>query len=284
MGKKSDQYNGESIWPEPKSMSIDFGDCVEQGQSVVESSGPVTVLGMTFSNDEERREYFREALRKQLPELRKIEGFPIGTDDDIIRLSDPPYFTACPNPWLNDFISEWDKEKIQLEAEGKRNADFEVREPYASDVSEGKNNPVYTAHTYHTKVPHPAIMRYILHYTQPGDVILDGFAGTGMTGVAAQACGSPDTDTKEKINNEWRALYGNTPVWGLRHAICSDLSPYASSIAYVYNTPINSKLFEREARRVISKIAEECKWLYSTRNSSGIEGLINYTVWRDVMS
>jgi len=31
-------------------------------------------------------------------------------------------------------------------------------------------------------------MRYILHYTEPGDVVFDGFCGTGMTGVAAQMC------------------------------------------------------------------------------------------------
>ena len=29
-------------------------------------------------------------------------------------------------------------------------------------------------------------MRYILHYTEPGDVVFDGFCGTGMTGIAAQ--------------------------------------------------------------------------------------------------
>ena len=153
-----------------------------------QQQGPATCLGMEFENDEARRTYFREELRKKLPELRKIEGFLIGEDDDIINLSDPPYYTACPNPWLNDFIAEWEKEKVQLEREGKRKADFEVKEPYASDVSEGKTNPVYIAHTYHTKVPHPAVMRYILQYTQPGDIVLDGFAGTGMTGIAAAAC------------------------------------------------------------------------------------------------
>lgn len=245
---------------------------------------PVLCLGREFPNDQARRDYYCEELRKKLPELRKIEGFPIGEDEDIINLSDPPYYTACPNPWLNDFIAEWEKQKEQLETEGKRKADFEVKEPYASDVSEGKTNPVYTAHTYHTKVPHPAIMRYILHYTQPGDIVLDGFAGTGMTGVAAQACGNPDIDTREKIDNEWRSLYEKKPTWGLRHAICSDLSPYASSIAYVYNTPVNASLFEREARRVIAKIEEECEWLYSTHNPSGLKGSINYTVWSDVMS
>ena len=54
------------------------------------------------------------------------------------------------------------------------------REPFAADVSEGKNHPIYNAHSYHTKVPHRAIMKFILHYTEPGEVIFDGFAGTGM--------------------------------------------------------------------------------------------------------
>ena len=75
---------------------------------------PVTCLGITFENDTKRREYFREELRKKLPELRLIEGFPIGEDDDIIALSDPPYYTACPNPWINDFIKEWEAEKVKL--------------------------------------------------------------------------------------------------------------------------------------------------------------------------
>jgi len=35
-------------------------------------------------------------------------------------------------------------------------------------------------------------MRAILHYTEPADVVLDGFAGSGMAGVAAQLCGNPD--------------------------------------------------------------------------------------------
>lgn len=58
----------------------------------------VKCLGKEFNSEEERREYFRDELRAKLPELKKIEGFPIGEDEEIINLSDPPYFTACPNP------------------------------------------------------------------------------------------------------------------------------------------------------------------------------------------
>ena len=78
----------------------------------------------------------------------------------------------------------------------------------------------YKAHSYPTKVPHPAIMRFILHYTKPGDVVLDGFAGTGMTGVAAQACGSPDPITKAAIDAE---LGAENVQWGMRRAILGDL-------------------------------------------------------------
>lgn len=233
---------------------------------------PVTCLGMTFDSEDARREYFREELRKKLPELKQIEGFPIGEDEDIINLSDPPYYTACPNPWLNDFVEQWEKEKVVLEKEGKRKAEFEVNEPYASDVSEGKNNPIYMAHAYHTKVPHPAIMRYILHYTQPGDIVFDGFCGTGMTGVAAQLCGSkPDVD----------ALGEKGVKVGVRHSICSDLSSIASLISAAYNLEFEAPSFTQKATDILNQVQEELGWMYETE-ANGHKPTINYTIWSDV--
>lgn len=65
---------------------LDFGDNTQ-------NKGPVECLGMTFENDEARREYFTERLRERMkdPEFRKIDGFPLGEDEDILALSDPPY-------------------------------------------------------------------------------------------------------------------------------------------------------------------------------------------------
>ncbi len=288
MSKKSNIDNQPVLFDAEEMGRITPGDIWE------ERNEPVTCLGREFPNDEARREFFREELRKKLPELRKIEGFPIGTDDDIIRLSDPPYYTACPNPWLNDFIAEWEKEKVQLEKEGKRKADFEVKEPYASDVSEGKSNPVYTAHTYHTKVPHPAIMRYILQYTQPGDIVLDGFAGTGMTGVAAAACSNGSDEIATRINGEWMKQFGHRPNWGARHAIIGDLSPYATNIAYFYNTPVNVRQLKAEVERIQKEMEDECGWMYTTlepiKRKKGnetvvemVEGRISFVVWSDLM-
>ena len=74
---------------------------------------PVTCLGMTFPNDAARREHFRKLLAEKLkdPSFRSIENFPIGTDEDILALSDPPYYCACPTPWIGDFIREWEAQK-----------------------------------------------------------------------------------------------------------------------------------------------------------------------------
>lgn len=235
----------------------------------------ITVLGKTFNSEEERRTYFREELRKKLSELKKMEGFPIGEDEDILNLSDPPYYTACPNPWLNEFIAEWEEEKIELEKQGKRIADFEVKEPYAADVSEGKNNPIYMAHSYHTKVPHPAIMRYILHYTQPGDIVFDGFAGTGMTGVAANVCANPDNQLKYSLEKE----LGN-PKWGKRFSINSDLSPIASLITKVLNSNYDTKAQIR-FEKTIKLVDEKWGWMYKTKHNNDF-GEINHVIWSQV--
>ena len=136
------------------------------GESTGTDQRYVECLGMTFANDDERRQYFRGVLREKLkdPEFRKIEGFPLGSDEDILALSDPPYYTACPNPFINDFLKYYSRPYDPEEPYS--------REPFAADVSEGKNDPIYNAHSYHTKVPHKAIMRYILHYTEPGEMCI----------------------------------------------------------------------------------------------------------------
>jgi hypothetical protein len=178
---------------------------------------------------------------------------------------------------LNDFIAEWEKEKENITGRKKV---FHIDEPYASDVSEGKNNPIYNAHSYHTKVPHPAIMRYILHYTQPGDIVYDGFAGTGMTGVAAKECGRPSAITKIQFEKD----LNKKPVWGDRHAICSDLSPIASFISFNYNSNIDAVKINEEIEKIIQELKNEYDWMFLTEHSKTEKGKINYVVWSDIFS
>jgi DNA modification methylase len=227
------------------------------------AAGPVECLGRTFPTDQARREHYLQLLAEKLkdPAFRKIEGFPIGKDEDILALSDPPYYTACPNPWLADFVEGYGTPYDPKQPYH--------REPFAADVSEGKNHPIYTAHSYHTKVPHRAIMRYILHYTQPGDVVFDGFCGTGMTGVAAQLCGDR-AEVQElgyRVQDDGTILNEKGQPFsklGTRRAILNDLAPAASFIAYNYNTPVDTAAFECEADRILKKIQNDYGWMYFT--------------------
>jgi DNA modification methylase len=239
----------------------------------------VICLGREFNSEEERREYFRNELRAKLPELKKIEGFPIGEDEDIINLSDPPYYTACPNPWLNDFIQEWENGKNDIK---ERSNKFHVGEPYAIDVSEGKNHPIYNAHNYHTKVPHIAIIRYLLHYTQPGDIVFDGFAGTGMVGVAASSCSNPGNEYKSILERDWLKTFGVEPKWGERNAICADLSPVASLIAAGYNSNYDPLKLNEDLNIILDKTLKEVEWTIQTKHTNGSLGIINNVVWSDV--
>src|SRR6266446_17006 len=133
------------------------------------------------------------------------------------------------------------------------------RPPFAADIKEGKNDPIYNAHSYHTKVPPRGIIPYILHYTKPGDLILDPFCGSGMTGVAAQMCANPPADLLEQFPELKERV-------GPRHAILSDLSPAACHIAYNYNTPVDVDALQREFERIKAAVKEEFDWLYGTEH------------------
>lgn len=300
---------------------------------LVPPSGLVECLGMTFENDDARREYFLGRLREALEELhaklggvpfttidevvqllKSVKHWPMGSDErlrvlaermregyrkdkskdvlqlwkdqvgfphgdiaDILRLSDPPYYTACPNPFLADFVryhgTSYDP-----------NVEYR-REPLAKDVSVGKTDPIYRAHSYHTKVPHLAIVPYILHYTEPGDIILDGFAGSGMTGVAAQWCGSAPEDYKRTLESEWQAAGRGKPKWGARRVILGDLSPAATFIAANYNLPFDAETFEKAARQILDEVEQELGWMYETLHTDGkTKGRIEYTVWSEVFA
>ena len=212
--------------------------------------------------------------KELLDQVRHIDGFPLAEDEDIINLSDPPYYTACPNPFLPAFVKEHGRPYDPA-------TDDYHRGPFAADVAEGRYNPIYNAHSYHTKVPHRAIMRYILHYTEPEDIVFDGFCGTGMTGVAAQLC----DDKKEVAALGYRVSSDGIIVddkgqplskLGARKAVLVDLSPAATFIAYNYNTPVDVAAFEREAKRVLAEVEEECGWMYQTQH------VINGRVQKDL--
>lgn len=243
------------------------------------SGGPVECLGMAFPSDDARREHFQKLLAEKLqdPAFRAQEGFPKGTDDAILAMSDPPYYTACPNPWLADFVEQYGRPYDPAEKYS--------REPMAIDVSEGKTDPIYKAHSYHTKVPHLAIVPSILHYTDPGDIVLDGFSGSGMTGVAAQWCGTAPSTYRHKMEMEWKKAGNSPPKWGARRVVLNDLSPAATFIGANYNLPFDVDAFAKAGKQLLRDVEREIGWMYETLHSDGkTVGSVEYTVWSQCFS
>lgn len=243
------------------------------------TTGPVECLGQTFPSEQARREHFTKLLAEKLkdPAFRKIEGFPQGTDEAILAMSDPPYYTACPNPFLEDFVRHYGK---PYDPSVKYS-----REPQTVDVSVGKTDALYKAHSYHTKVPHLAIVPSILHYTEPGDVVLDGFSGSGMTGVAAQWCASAPSAYRHELETEWRKQGKPAPKWGVRRIILNDLSPAATFISANYNLPFDIAQFSREATALLKAVEQEVSWMYETLHTDGkTKGQIEDTIWSEVFT
>ncbi len=180
----------------------------------------------------------------KLNTVREIEGFPIGEDDDIRRMSSPPDFTAYPNPEIRDLIEKFGKPYDEA-------TDAYNKLPLVGDTSEGKNNPIYVLHTYHTKVPHLAIAKFIEHFTEKGDIVLDAFSGSGMTGIASNSLG--------------------------RHCILSDLSPFAAFLSYAYNIYVDPKALRAAGECISKKVCKELCDLYSV--SIGQQpAIVNYLI------
>ena len=120
-------------------------------------------------------------------------------------------------------------------------------------VGGGRNSAFYLAHSYHTKVPPEAIEPFIKHYTEPGDVVLDPFCGSGMTGVAAALCG--------------------------RGAILNDLSPAAVHLTWNHTRPCEPQVLADGFAAVEARVAKRIDALYRTTHTDGTPGCIHWTLW-----
>jgi len=129
-----------------------------------------------------------------------------------------------------------------------------IREPTTEAVSAGKNTYTYDAHTYHTKVPPQGIAEVIRSYLPEGGVILDPFAGSGMTGVAALTLGAD--------------------------VILNELSPAGCFIADRFTRSCDPDSFASAVKVVCDGLSALRRDLYTTHcRTCGRETEILYTVW-----
>ena len=129
-----------------------------------------------------------------------------------------------------------------------------VNDAVAEGVSAGKNTYTYDAHTYHTKVPPQGIAQVLQRYLPAGGLVLDPFAGSGMTGVAALTTG--------------------------HDVILNELSPAASFIADRFTSQCNPAALNAATKLVTDSLVELRKALYTTQcRLCGKDTELLFTVW-----
>jgi len=105
-----------------------------------------------------------------------------------------------------------------------------------------RTDPIYNAHGYLTKVPVDAITPYISAFTKPGEVVVDMFAGSGMTAIAARIAG--------------------------RSAVVSDISALGRHIAQGYLTEVSPSQVRLAAVHVMQGARAKLGNLYLTRRAT----------------
>jgi 16S rRNA G966 N2-methylase RsmD len=130
--------------------------------------------------------------------------------------------------------------------------------PYLKELPETitapRTDPIYNCHGYLTKVPIAAIEPFIEAFTRPGDTVVDFFAGSGMTGLAAVRLG--------------------------RKAELSDISVLGRHISKGYATSVSPQAFSAVAAEVMAKARGAISDLYITRRLGDNEKVeMVRTVW-----
>lgn len=126
------------------------------------------------------------------------------------------------------------------------------------ELKVGRGDPVYLAHAYLTKVPVSAITPFIERHCPEGGVVLDPFAGSGMTGVAAKITG--------------------------RNAELSDISVLGQHIGSNYLNLVAPNEFRAAAKRALTDARELAGPIYTAPcRESESTGEIAKTVWSAII-
>ena len=179
-------------------------------------------------------------------------------DGDHINVLDEPRTSVLEEIFTNGPF--WSDGHLALGEVLERNAKpaRTRHEPLDEEISAGKNTYTYDAHTYHTKVPPQGIANVISKYLPEGGVVLDPFAGSGMTGVAARYLG--------------------------HDVILNELSPAAAFISFNFLASIDTEQFRLAVSQVLTNLHNLQRTLYLTRcRECGSEVVQLYTVWSYIL-
>lgn len=151
-----------------------------------------------------------------------------------------------------------------------------IEKLYAGSITSTRKGALFNAHSYPTKINPYAITPFILTHTRPGDVVFDGFAGSGATGIATLLCDSPDRSYKELIEKRLGPV-----EWGSRDCVLYDISELACFISKILTSPLDSDAFFQAASEIIEWLDSTWGWMYKAKDNEGVLGEIRHLVWTE---
>jgi DNA methylase N-4/N-6 domain protein len=153
-----------------------------------------------------------------------------------------------------------------------------IKALYTKPLPSSRSGAFYNTFPYPTKISPEAIAVYIACTTNPGDTVLDAFAGSGSTGVAALLCEHPTKRMKEIAKS-----LDVTPVWGARNAVLYEIGTYASFAIKTILSRITNSEFTEAVDGFLNKAQDLVGKLYEVTDPAGATGTIRYIIWSEVL-
>lgn len=157
-------------------------------------------------------------------------------------------------------------------------ADDRLGRLYSTPIPARRSGALYNAFSYPTKIDPEAIALFVAAHTAPGDTVLDVFAGSGTTGIAARLCENPTAEMRRRAGQ-----LGLPVEWGPRHAVLYELGVIGSLLSRTMCDPPDPDAFHVAARRMVTAVADAYSWMYDVEDPEGGVGALRHAIWSDVV-
>jgi 16S rRNA G966 N2-methylase RsmD len=147
---------------------------------------------------------------------------------------------------------------------------------YRTPVASGRAGALYNAFSYPTKIDPQTVALFMAAHTRPGDMVLDVFAGSGSTGIAAFLCEQPTAQMKARAE-ELRLK----PQWGPRRVVLYELGVIGSALAATMCAPPEPSEFSREASALLERVKRQYGWMYQVETPDGSVGTLRHAIWSE---
>lgn len=153
-----------------------------------------------------------------------------------------------------------------------------IKQLFSKPLPSTRGGAFYNTFPYPTKISPESIAVYIASATNPEDTVLDAFAGSGSTGIAALLAEHP---TDKMI--ETASVLGVEPAWGKRNAILYEIGTYAAFATRTITNRLKAEEYANAVDDFIKRAEKLVSGMYTAKSPDGKDGFIRYAIWTEVL-